>query len=85
MNKISLLPIQVFILMKTLIIADEDSFRWSGPADAVDLVISCGDTADQFILDAAEAHQCSEVFAVKGNHDGSGKFPAPITDLHLST
>ena len=33
----------------------------------------------------AEAARPSRIFAVKGNHDGAGSFPAPIIDLHLRT
>ncbi len=70
--------------MKLLVIADDDSFAKT-PSDRADILISCGDMADQVILQTAQAAQCSRVFAVKGNHDGAGPFPAPILDLHLRT
>jgi hypothetical protein len=32
----------------------------------------------------AERCGCQKILAVKGNHDSSGDFPAPIHDLHLN-
>ena len=44
-------------------------FHWKHGAGQADLVVSCGDVADQVILEAAEAYSCKTIFAVKGNHD----------------
>ncbi len=69
--------------MKILVIADIDDLRWKGGDGQADLLISCGDVSDPVILGAAEAYQCSRIFAVKGNHDFPAPFPQPIVDLHL--
>src|SRR5579871_3025424 len=71
--------------MKLLVIADDDSFVRTLTAEPADVVISCGDLADHVLLQVAEATKCSRIFAVKGNHDSGGSFPAPIIDLHLRT
>src|SRR2546422_10761393 len=71
--------------MNLLIIADEDLFAKALTSERADVLVSCGDMADQVILQTAQAAQCSRIFAVKGNHDGAGSFPAPILDLHLRT
>jgi uncharacterized protein len=71
--------------MKILIIADEDSFIKTLTREPADVLVSCGDIADPVILQTAKEAQCSRIFAVKGNHDGAGPFPAPILDLHLRT
>jgi Icc-related predicted phosphoesterase len=71
--------------MKLLVIADEDSFTKTLTSEHADVLISCGDMADEVIIKTAQAAQCSRIFAVKGNHDGAGSFPAPILDLHLRT
>ncbi len=69
--------------MKILAIGDIDDLRWKGGAGDADAVVSCGDVADEVILEAAEAYGCRAVFAVKGNHDSSAPFPGPVVDLHL--
>lgn len=69
--------------MRILALADNDGFTWTGPSQAVDLVVSCGDVCDPLILGAAKACFASQAFAVKGNHDSNSPFPPPITDLHL--
>ena len=71
--------------MMLLVIADEDSFIKSLASERADVLISCGDIGDNVILQTAQVVQCSRIFAVKGNHDGAGPFPAPILDLHLHT
>jgi Icc-related predicted phosphoesterase len=71
--------------IKLLILADIDSFKWHWGEGQADLLISCGDVSDSLILEAAEAFNCSKIFAVKGNHDSNAPFPAPIIDLHLKT
>jgi Icc-related predicted phosphoesterase len=72
--------------MKLLVIADDDSFIIKTTMNVrADVLISCGDMADPVILQTAQAAQCARVFAVKGNHDGAGPFPASIFDLHLRT
>ena len=70
--------------MKLAIIADEDSFLRDLDAEPVDLLISCGDISDRVILDCAKRLNASRIFAVKGNHDSSGVFQSPVTDLHLN-
>lgn len=70
-------------MMKLLILADIDDLHWNFDKGEADLVISCGDIADQVVLEAAKAYGCSRIMAVKGNHDGPAPFPPPITDLHL--
>lgn len=71
--------------MKLLVLSDYDSFRYSLGKELADVLISCGDIADQVILEAAEAVQCSRIFAVKGNHDSKDPFQVLILDLHLTT
>jgi Icc-related predicted phosphoesterase len=69
--------------MRILILADLDDLQWRGGTGQADLVVALGDSADALILEAAAAHQCSTIFAVKGNHDAPAPFPTAITDLHL--
>lgn len=73
--------------MRILIIADIDDLHWrlgkGGPRHA-DLILSLGDVADQVILEASQAYNCPNIFAVKGNHDANTPFPYPITDLHMT-
>ena len=71
--------------MNLLIIADDESIARQSPDSHVDLLISCGDLADEVILQVAQKCKCREIFAVKGNHDSSGTFRTPIQDLHLKT
>ena len=71
--------------MNLLVIADDDAFAKTPMNEHADVLISCGDMADPVILKAAQATQCSRIFAVKGNHDGAAPFPPPILDLHLRT
>ena len=71
--------------MILLVIADDDDVRQAIGRDCADVLISCGDVADQVILQTAEAAGCSHILAVKGNHDGPEPFQAPILDLHLTT
>ena len=70
--------------MKILVIADIDELRWKGGSGQADLLISCGDVSDPVILEAAGAYHCTQILAVKGNHDFPSPFPSPIMDLHLS-
>ena len=70
---------------KLLILSDYDSFRYTLGKEPADILISCGDIADQVILEAAKAVQCSRIFAVKGNHDNGDTFQSPILDLHLTS
>ena len=69
--------------MKILVLADINEIYWRGGHGQADLLLSCGDVADQVILQAAASFNCSRIFAVKGNHDPREQFPSPITDLHL--
>lgn len=70
--------------MKILVLADIDEFHWRHGSGQADLVISCGDVSDSLILEAAKAHNCTNIFAVKGNHDPASPFPEPIVDLHMT-
>jgi predicted phosphodiesterase len=69
--------------MVLTVIGDDDGLVKNLPCERADVLVSCGDLGDQTILTAARAVGCHRVFAVKGNHDGGGPFPAPIMDLHL--
>ncbi len=69
--------------MRILALADNDDFKWAGPNEPVDLVISCGDICDALILSAAHLCSAPYVLAVKGNHDSADQFPPPIIDVHL--
>ena len=69
--------------MTCLILADDEFSAQQLPTGPVDLVISCGDLSDSFILQVAERCSCQMIFAVRGNHDTAAPFPAPIIDLHL--
>ena len=64
-------------------LADIDASHWRWGSGQADVVISCGDTPCEVILEAAAACRCDRAFAVKGNHDSTARFPAPIMDLHL--
>ena len=69
--------------MKVLILADIDDVHWNGGDGTADMLLSCGDIYDQVVLDAADAFSCSNILAVKGNHDSSSPFPPQIHDIHL--
>lgn len=71
--------------MNLLIIADDESVESHIPDCIVDILVSCGDLPDNLIFDVAKRCHCQEILAVKGNHDSSAPFPAPIRDLHLKT
>jgi hypothetical protein len=49
--------------MHILILADIDAFTWTGPAQPVDLVVSCGDVYDPLILSAATACSATQTSA----------------------
>ena len=70
--------------MKLLLISDIDDLRWKHGNGQADLILSCGDVADQVILEACKAYNCQKIFAVKGNHDSISQFPEPIMDLHMT-
>ena len=69
--------------MRTLVIADEERVDFDSELRA-DILISCGDLSDEFILRMAEMSLCRHILAVKGNHDSLAPFAPPIKDLHLS-
>lgn len=69
--------------MRALVVADEEKIDFDRELRA-DVLIACGDLSDDFILRVAEMSLSRHIFAVKGNHDGSGPFHAPIQDLHLT-
>jgi len=69
--------------LNLLVIADDESLAPHLPDCSVDILVSCGDLPDGLISEAARRSNCREILAVKGNHDSSAPFPAPIKDLHL--
>ncbi len=71
--------------MRILALGDIDDLHWKHSSGQADVLLSCGDVSDQVILEAAEAHGCQAIFAVKGNHDSNAPFEEPIVDLHLQT
>jgi uncharacterized protein len=73
------------VRMKILVLADDESVRNKVSSDPADVLISCGDLDDGTILHVAELVECSQVLAVKGNHDSGASLPSPIVDLHLKT
>lgn len=52
--------------------------------EQADILISLGDIVDLTIETAAERYGCQKVFAVRGNHDSNGPFPAFVTSLHCT-
>lgn len=68
--------------MTLLIIADDESLLGTLPDLPAEVLISCGDLPDQTIQRAAQRCRCRHILAVKGSHDSSAAFPAPIIDLH---
>ena len=70
--------------IRLLMIADSDDVPDSKVIPEADILISCGDIADQTILSVAGISKCSCIFAVKGNHDSGSPFTPPILDLHLT-
>jgi predicted phosphodiesterase len=60
--------------MTLLIIADDEFATNRIPESKADLLISCGDMPNEFILRAAAKCSCQKILAVKGNHDSSGDF-----------
>lgn len=69
--------------MRMLILADDDGIEHQVDHDPTDVLISCGDLCDAVITRVAQKVVAANVLAVKGNHDSSGPFLAPIVDLHL--
>lgn len=69
--------------MTLLVIADDESLLNKLPDLQADVLISCGDLPEQTIFSAANHCRCRHILAVKGNHDSSAAFAAPIIDLHL--
>jgi len=67
------------------IIADDENVAQQVPELPADLLLSLGDLPDETILRIAGRCGCREILAVKGNHDGSAPFAAPIRGLHLKT
>ena len=49
-----------------------------------DVVLACGDIADDTILKVADAYTPDAVYAVRGNHDVLQPFPSGVVDLHLN-
>src|ERR1041384_6266738 len=71
--------------MTLLVIADDELLASRLPEWRADLLVSCGDVPDDVILRVGEKCACRQIVAVKGNHDSSRSFPAPVQDLHLKT
>jgi len=71
--------------MVVLVIADDDLALPKIPVVPVDVIISCGDLAEEMILRTAERLGNPPILGIKGNHDSGGAFPAPIQNLHLTT
>ena len=71
--------------MTILVLADDEQFLRHLPDVPADVLVSCGDLPDGAILFAAERCRCAHILAVKGNHDSTAPFKAPIIDLHLHT
>ena len=71
--------------MTLLVIADDESLLNKLSDVRANVLVSCGDLPDQIILRAAQRCRCRHIVAVKGNHDSSAPFEAPIVDLHLRT
>ena len=69
-------------MMTCLVVADDEFPRTAMPEEKVDILISCGDLPDAYILAVAARCQPALILAVKGNHDSGAQFPAPIVDLH---
>jgi Icc-related predicted phosphoesterase len=69
--------------MTLLVIADDEALLTKLPEAQADVLVSCGDLPDQTILRVADHCRCRYILAVKGNHDSSAPFEAPIIDLHL--
>ena len=70
--------------MKVIAIADDDSLVGHLEATQADLLISLGDIWDATIERAHEKYGCSEILAVRGNHDTAAPFKEPVKDLHLA-
>lgn len=70
--------------MRVLVIADDDSVRRNIGDAGADVVISCGDLADDTVLEVGRRSGARSVLAVKGNHDSSAEFAAPIQNLHMT-
>src|SRR5262245_38616046 len=71
--------------MTLLVIADDEFVRRQIPDTRADLLVSCGDLADDEIREICSRCKCQEMLAVKGNHDSGAPFREPIRDLHLAT
>lgn len=69
--------------MHGLFLADVEVPLTAVPATPVDVLLSCGDLPDEYILRVSEHCSCPTIFAVRGNHDTAARFPEPIVDLHL--
>jgi Icc-related predicted phosphoesterase len=71
--------------MQILVIADDEELLGSLPDCHADVLVSCGDIPDPLILECARRSSCTQILAVKGNHDSSASFSQGIRDLHLET
>jgi Icc-related predicted phosphoesterase len=69
--------------VRALVVADEERVDFDRELRA-DLLISCGDIPDSFILRVAQMTLCRQIFGVKGNHDSGAGFHSGIKDLHLT-
>jgi Icc-related predicted phosphoesterase len=71
--------------MKLLVLADVEESHWKHGKGDADVLLSCGNVPDAVILEAAEAHECKLILAVKGSNDSSAPFNDPIINIHLRT
>jgi len=76
-------PNHMMARMTLLVIADDEALLKTLTDTNADVLVSCGDLPDQTIIHASQRCRCRHILAVKGNHDSSARFPAPIVDLHL--
>ena len=77
-------PANTIVPVTLLVIADDEFVIQRVPKAHADLLVSCGDMPDDIILELAARCECSEILAVKGNHDSGSSFATPIRDLHLN-
>lgn len=70
--------------MNLLVIADDEISAKQVPDCHADVLISLGDMPDEIILLIAQRCNCREILAIKGNHDSSAPFRAPIRDMHMA-
>jgi Icc-related predicted phosphoesterase len=69
--------------IRLLVLADLHGMSaWTGRHGAADVVVSCGNVSIRVLLEAAAAHECQTILAVRGDRDGYETFPPEVTNLH---